>query len=194
MKIPSSASAQVLVKKEKWVAVLLSAVIIVATGGAVGAGSATADIAFPRRETNFRYPWYVVNATAKTVSWGQVCKTEVGHLSPLSHSTLEFGGHTPWAPLKPGDRTADAFLTSIVTAVNFTSGIFLIDGRWWAPAVGYRTRFHRTSGEPWEHVWIFWDVRTDTPFLTQEGGGDNIILESVDGPYGNFNACTLLGR
>lgn len=171
----------------------------------VGPQEATADTRIPHAasdldpmhvtsdaKTTFRYPWYVVNATDKTLDWGQFCKVEVGNLSPLTHSILEFGGSTPWAPLKPGERTADAFLTSIVTATNFSSGILSINGRLWAPSVGFHTRFHQTSGVSWDRMWIFWDEETGTPFLTAEGGYDDITLEPVDSPYGNFNACSLL--
>lgn len=191
----------------RWVQASLGAVIIVSTlcTGA-GIGSATTETDTNDGFTTARYSWNVTNATGKTVKWGQFCKVEVSALPtiPSPRSALAFGDATPWQPLKPGDRTADAFQSYPLNPVgvpvphyNFTSGIVDIDDQLWAvkeATVSGHPGWHETSGNSWRQVWIFWDTKTGTPFLTKEGGGENIPLEPATGDrHGKDNACVSAG-
>lgn len=195
-----------LFRMRRWVRTPLIAVVAagaVCTG--VGIGSAAAETDFGDGVTAGRYSWNVTNATGKTVNWGQFCKVEVSTLPvPAPHSALEFGGTTPWAPLKPGERTADAFQNYPVSPVglpvltfNYTSGVVDIDDHLWtvkgdAPEV--HPQWGRTTGASWHKVWIFWDTKTGTPFLANEGGRENIPLEPAVGDrHGKDNACDSTG-
>lgn len=187
----------------RWVDIpVIAAVVVGAVCAGVGVGCAATATDDGSGFAGSRYPWSVRNATGKTVNWGQFCKVEIPIPSelPAPHSALEFGTGTPWASLKAGEQTAEAFQPYPMNPVglprgSYTSGIIDIDGDLWVPRAmpwqHLRARKYYTPGSDWHRMWIFWDATTDSPFLTKDGAGEDIPLERVSGDrYGSENECT----
>lgn len=78
----------------------------VASGAGIGSADIVAHETRPESSTTVtKYAWRVHNFTDQTLTAGDFHRDEGANIG----SALAFGGTTPWAALKPGEVTVDAF-------------------------------------------------------------------------------------
>lgn len=153
--------------------VALAAGATVSGAGIGSADTATSEVGVESSQPAFTYAWRVHNFTDQTLTAGEFHRDEGAGVG----SALAFGGTTPWAVLKPGEVTADAF-QHVGASITFTWGRVCYKGQVWnMPRVATPVDPMAWMTE-WEDVYVFamGPVGEERLMVTPERGGRDVDM------------------